>query len=70
MLVKDHIDILMLSETKAGSSFTHTRFSIEGYTRRLNLLKVKLDGGRNCGEFILFIMEGLPSTLVSSKFNS
>ena len=64
-LVKDNIHILMLLETKPDSSFPHTQFSIEGYTKLC-----KLGRDRNCGGFILFIMEGLPSNLLGSKLNS
>ena len=64
-LLKDNIDILMLSETKLGSSFAHAPFSIEGYSK-----PYRLDRDRNGGRFILFAREGLPSKLLSSKFNS
>ena len=31
-MIKDNIDILMVSETKLDSSFTNAQFVIEGYT--------------------------------------
>ena len=64
-LVKESIDILMLSETKLDSSFQHVQFSTEGYTK-----PYRLDRDRNGGGLILIIREGLPSKLLSSKFNS
>ena len=64
-LVKDNIDILMLSETKLNSSFPLAQFSIEGYSE-----PYRLDRDRNVGGLILFIRERLPSKLLSSKFNS
>ena len=64
-LVKDNIDILMLSETKLDSSFPLAQFSIEGYSE-----PYRLDRDRNGGGLILFIRERLPSKLLSSKFNS
>ena len=64
-LVKDNIDISMLSETKLDSSFPHVQFNIEGYSK-----PYRLDRARNGGGLILFIREGLPSKLLSSKFNS
>ena len=39
-LVKDNIDILMLSETKLDSSLPHARFSIEGYSKTYRLFMV------------------------------
>ena len=63
-LVKDNIDILMLLETKLDSSFSHAQFIIKGYSK-----PYRLDRGRNGGGLILFIREGLPSKLLSLKFN-
>ena len=64
-LVKDNIDISMLSERKLDSSFPHAQFSIEGYSR-----PYRLDRYRNGEGLILFSREGLQSRLLSSKFNS
>ena len=64
-LVKDNIDILMLSETKLNSSFPLAQFSIEGYSE-----PYRLDRDRNDGGLILFIREGLPSKLLNLKFNA
>ena len=63
-LVKDNIDILMLSETKLDSSFPHAEFSIESYSKAY-----RSDKDQNGGGLILFIREGLPSKLLSPKFN-
>ena len=65
LLVKDNIDILMMSETKLDSSFPHAQFSMEGYSK-----PYRLDRDWNGGGLILFIREGLPSKLLSLLFSS
>ena len=45
-LVKDNIDILMLSETKLDSFFPHAQFSIEGYSKTYRLFMVIFIVGR------------------------
>ena len=44
-LVKDNIDISMLSETKLDSSFPHVQFSIEGYSKPYRLDRARNGGG-------------------------
>ena len=63
-LVKDNIDILILSETKLDSSFPHAQFSIEGYSKLY-----RSDRDWNGEGLILFIREWLQSKLLPLKFN-
>ena len=64
-MVKDNIDILLLSETKLDSSFPQVQFCIEGYSELY-----RLDRDRNGREIILFVKEGVASKLLKAKVNS
>ena len=54
-LIKDNIDLLMVSETKVDESYPNGQFEIEGYSK-----PIRLD--RNChgGGFMIFPREDLP----------
>ena len=57
-MIKNNIDILLLSDTKIDSSFPTAQFHIDGFTiyRRD---RMKLEGG-----LILHVREDVPSTLL------
>ena len=61
-LIKDNIDVLMISETKLDGSFPTSQFMINGFSAPFRL-------DRNCksGGIILYIREGIPSRLVSTE---
>ena len=55
-----NIDILVVSETKLGTSFPVTQFLIDGYTPPF-----RLDHNNNGGSIILFVRENIPCKLLS-----
>ena len=60
--IKGNLDILMISETKLGSTFPSNQFTIEGYAT-----PIRFD--RNCrgGEIILYIREDIPARLLTTS---
>ena len=64
-LVRENIDIMMLSETKLDASFPQAQFQIEGYSR-----PYRLDRNQNGGGIILYVREDIPSKLLKSTLNS
>ena len=60
-MIKDRVDILMISETKLDSSFPSAQFVIEGYCEPFRL-------DRNCygGGLLIFINENIPCKRVTS----
>ena len=59
-MLHNSLDILLISETKLDSSFPTAQFQIEGYTTYRNA---------NGGGIILYIREGIPSTLLNSDMS-
>ena len=61
-LIKDNIDVLMISETKLDGSFPTSQFMINGFSAPF-----RLDRNYKSGGIILYIREGIPSKLVSTE---
>ena len=61
-LIKDNIDVLMISETKLDGSFPTSQFMINGFSAPF-----RLDRNYKSGGIILYIREGIPSRLVSTE---
>ena len=61
-MMKNNIDILMVSETKLDSSFTNAKFVIVGYAPTL-----RYDGNCHGGRILLFIRENIPAKILSTK---
>ena len=59
-MVKDNIDILMVSETKLDSSFPQTLFRIEGYDPPFRYNRNSHRRG-----VLLFIREDIPTKIIS-----
>ena len=59
-MVKDSIDILMVSETKLGSSFPQALFRIEGYAHSF-----RYDRNAHGSGILLFIREAIPTKIIS-----
>ena len=56
-MVKDNVDILLISETKIDSSFPTAQFNINGFTT------YRRDRNINGGGIILYVREDIPSSL-------
>ena len=63
-IIKDKLDIFMISETKLDSSFTVGQFCIDGYSKLF-----RSDRDEKGGGIMLYIREGIPSKILHSKFN-
>ena len=61
-LIKDNIDVLMISETKLAESFPTSQFMINGFSTPFGL-----DQNDKGGGIILYIREDIPSRLVSTE---
>ena len=61
-IVKDNVDILMISETKLDDSFLTAKFLLHGFSAPYRLDKNSKDGG-----ILLYIREDIPSRLLNSK---
>ena len=59
-IVKDNIDILMVSETKLDSPFPQAQFRIEGYAPPF-----RYDRNSHGGGILLFIREDIPTKIIS-----
>ena len=59
-MVKDSIDILMVSETKLDSSFPQAQFRMEGYAPPFRYDRKSYGGG-----ILLFIREDIPTKIIS-----
>ena len=57
-MIKDNVDILLISETKINSSFPKAQFHIDVYT------SYKRERNENGGGFQLYISDDVPSTLL------
>ena len=53
-LIKDTIDLLLITESKLDDTFPSDQFKIEGFSR-----PIRLDRNRNGGGLIIFVREGL-----------
>ena len=61
-LIKDNIDVLMISEIKLHESFPTSQFMINGLSAPF-----RLDGNGKGSGIILYIREDIPSRLVSTE---
>ena len=59
-MVKYNIDILMVSETKLGSSFPQIQFKREGYA-----YPFRYDRNSHGAGILLFIREDIPTKIIS-----
>ena len=57
-MVKDNVDILLISETKIDSSFPTAQFDMNGFTT------YRRDRNINGGGIILHVREDIPSSLL------
>ena len=61
-IIKNNINVLMISGTKLGSSFPNGQFQIHGYSE-----PYKFDRNRNGGGILVFIREDVPTKLIDSQ---
>ena len=61
-IIKNNIDILMISETKLNSSFPNGQFQIHGYSE-----PYRLDRNGNGSGILVFIREDIPTKLIDSQ---
>ena len=59
-MIKDNIDILLISETKIDSSFPTVQFHRDGYTIH------RRGRNENGGGLLLYVREDVPSTLLKT----
>ena len=60
-IVKDNVDILMISETKLDDTFTTAQFQIEGFQE-----PIRIDRNKNGGGIMIFIRDGLDAKEIKS----
>ena len=58
-IIKNNVDILLVSETKIDSSFPNTQFYIIGYTT------YRLDRNLNGGGLLLYVKDDIPSSMLN-----
>ena len=63
-IVKDNIDILMISEPKLDDSFPDSQFLIAGLSKPF-----RLDRNRNDGSIMLFIRSDIPAKVIFTDKN-
>ena len=61
-IIKNNIDVLMISETKLDSSFSNGQFQIHSYSE-----PYRLDRNVNGGGILVFICEDTPTKLIGSQ---
>ena len=61
-IIKNNIDILMISETKLYSSFPNGQFPIHGYSEHYRVDR----NGNGCG-ILVFIREDIPTKVIDSQ---
>ena len=61
LIVKNNVDILMISETKLDDSFPTTQFLLHGFSA-----PYRLDRNSKGGGILLYIREDIPSRLLNS----
>ena len=59
-LIKNNVDILMISETKLDESFPEGQFTVKGYSKSF-----RLDRNKNGGGIMLYVREDIPARLIS-----
>ena len=60
LIIKNKVDILVITETKLDSSFPHSQFKIDGFKQ-----PYRLDRNKHGGGVMIFVSEDIPSKLVS-----
>ena len=63
LIVKNNVDILMISEMKLDDSFPTAQFLLHGFSA-----PYRLDRNSKGGGILLYIREDIPSRLLNSKF--
>ena len=61
-MVRDKVDLLMISETKLNSSFPNAQFYVKSYSK-----PYRLDRTSKAGGIILYVREDIPSKLINSS---
>ena len=61
-MVRDKVELLMISETKLDSSFADAQFYMKSYTK-----PYRLDRNSKGGGIILYVREDIPSKLIDSS---
>ena len=64
LIVKNNVDILMISETKLGDSFPAAQFLLHGFSA-----PYRLDRNSKCGGILLHISEDIPSKFLNTVVN-
>ena len=64
-MVRDKVDLLMISETKLDSSFPIAQFYMKSYSK-----PYRLDRNSKGGGIILYVKEDIPSKLINSSFTN
>ena len=59
-LIKNNVDILMISERKLEESFPDGKFTVKGYSKPF-----RLDRNKNGGGIMLYVREDIPARLIS-----
>ena len=62
-IIKNEIDILMISETKIDNSFPISQFTMTGYS-----IPFRLDRTSHGGGILLFVREDIPSKIAIELF--
>ena len=63
-MIKDYVDLLLISETKIDSSFPTAQFHIDGYTIH------RRDRDENGGGLLLYVREDVPSALLKTEIEA
>ena len=63
-IVKDKLDIIMISETKIDASYPKSQFNIEGYSEPYRKDR-NCHGGGGGGGIILYLKDDIPSKLLN-----
>ena len=59
-LIKNNVDILMISQTKLDESFPDGQFTVKGCSKPF-----RLDRNKNGGGIMLYVREDIPARLIS-----
>ena len=62
-LVPEHVDNLVLTETKLDDSFPNLQFSVDGFSEPF-----RIDRNRFGGEVMVFVGDDIPSKLLTKRF--
>ena len=64
-IIKDSIDVLVITESKIDQSFPSNMFDIDGYT-----IPFRRDGSINSGGILIYVKEGIPCTELKTKLET